>query len=166
MEMSLLSLLRAAHILCASLWVGAATMLTLFILPSVREAGPAGGSVMGAAVRRGVPTFMASVGGLTILSGLWLYWLWAQRLGSAAMHTTSGITLGIGAVSGIAALVIGAVILSPASKRLAALGAEGPPDEARKAQMTALQDRIAGAGKITVALMIVALVLMALSRYA
>ncbi|HKJ62902.1 MAG TPA: hypothetical protein VKA94_13070, partial [Hyphomicrobiales bacterium] len=56
------SLLRAVHILCAALWVGSATMLTLFILPSVREAGPAGGSVMGAAVRRGVPAFMASIG--------------------------------------------------------------------------------------------------------
>ncbi len=166
MEFSLLSLLRTAHILCASLWVGSATMLTLFILPSVREAGPAGGSVMGAAVRRGVPQFMASLGGLTVLTGLWLFWLWAHSVGAGAVHGTAGIMLGIGAVCGIAALIIGGAVLSPTSRKLAALGAEGLPDDARKAQMAALQNRLASMGKVSVILMIVALLLMALSRYA
>lgn len=163
---TLFSILRALHVLCAALWLGAGAMLTLFILPSVRDAGPAGGSVMGAAVRRGVPAFMASVGGLTILSGLWLYWLWARSVGSAGMHSTGGIMLGIGAACGIGAVILGGAVLSPTSKKIAALAAEGPPDEARKAQIGALQNRMASAGKLALTLMVLALLLMTLSRFA
>src|SRR6478735_4901492 len=82
MDIQMLSILRAAHILAAALWLGAGALLTLYIMPSIRCAGAAGGAVIAESMRRGLGIFMASTAGTTILTGLLLYWIWFGARGA------------------------------------------------------------------------------------
>src|SRR3954469_25825241 len=71
---ALFLILRAAHVLLATLWVGAVGFVTFFLMPALDEAGPAAGPVMGALVRRKIHVFMASIGGTTVVTGIYLYY--------------------------------------------------------------------------------------------
>jgi len=51
--------LRAAHVLLAALWLGAAFMLSVFVMPAVRDVGPGGGQFMQTLQRRKLHAFMA-----------------------------------------------------------------------------------------------------------
>jgi hypothetical protein len=163
MEIELSSVLRALHILTAALWIGAGAMLTLFIMPSIRRTGAAGGSVIAESMRRGLGTFMASVAGLAFLSGLSLYWLRFQMLGANAMHGISATLLAIGALAGVIAMIIGGAILGRTSRQLAQL-ASAATEEATTARIAALHRRAAAASKVALTLLVIALLLMVISR--
>ena len=72
MTATLFPWVRTLHILFAASWFGAATFLTLYLLPVVRQIGAPGGATMQALTTRGFHRFMAANAGLTVLSGLWL----------------------------------------------------------------------------------------------
>ena len=163
MEMQLLSILRAAHILAAALWLGAGALLTLYIMPSIRSAGAAGGAVIAESMRRGLGIFMASTAGTTILTGLLLYWIWFGARGASGSFGTGGIMLLIGAVAGLAAAIMGGSILGRASAELAQL-ATAPAGEATQARIAALHERGAAASKIVLTLLVSAMLLMIFSR--
>ncbi|HEY2396866.1 MAG TPA: hypothetical protein VGH81_12950 [Rudaea sp.] len=164
MEIQLFSVLRAAHILTAALWLGAGAMLTLYIMPSVRSIGAAGGSVMAELMRRGLGIFMASVAGLTILSGFLLFWMWSQARGPGAMHGTGAMLLSFGALAGIAAAIVGGAVLGRASHELARLAGAPAGDAATQSRIAALHRRGAAASKVTLTLLIAALLLMIFSH--
>src|SRR5678816_1429439 len=111
MEFQMLSILRAAHIVAAALWVGAGALLTLIIMPSIRSAGAAGGAVIAESMRRGMGIFMPSVAGTTILTGLLLYWIWFGARGAGANFGVGGIMLLIGALAGVVSAVMGGACL-------------------------------------------------------
>ena len=163
MDIPLSTIVRAVHILTAALWVGAAALLTLYIMPSIRSAGAAGGTVVAESMRRGLGAFMASVAGLTIVSGAWLYWIRYASLGAAGMHNAAGIGLTLGALAGFAAMILGGAILGRTSRALAEL-AGGPANEATQARIAALHRRGAAVSKVTLTLLVGALLLMVLSR--
>jgi len=163
MDIQMLSILRAVHILAASLWVGAGALLTLYIMPSIRSAGAAGGAVIAESMRRGLGIFMASTGGTTILTGLLLYWIWFTARGAGGSFGTGGVMLLVGAVAGVAAAIMGGAILGRTSAQLAEL-AGAPASEATQARITALHERGAAVSKIVLTLLIVALLLMIFSR--
>ena len=73
--MMLLLLLRVMHVLLGVFWAGTIMFVSLLLMPSVRDAGPDGGKVMLALMRRGYMTLIPIAAILTIVSGLWLYWL-------------------------------------------------------------------------------------------
>lgn len=163
MAMQWLFVLRAVHILAAALWVGAAAMLTLYIMPSVRASGAAGGVVVAEAMRRGVGVFMPSTAGVTILSGLWLYWLWFQGRGGEGLHSAGPIMLMLGALAGVTSAIIGGAVLGRTTHELATL-AGAPADTANQARIAALHRRGAAASKLVLTLLVAALLLMVLSR--
>jgi hypothetical protein len=160
-EIQLMSVLRAAHILAAALWLGAGAMLTLYILPSIRSTGAAGGSVIAEAMRRRLGVFMASAGGVTILAGLGLYWLQGRAAGGN--YRAGAIMLMIGALAGIAAAIIGGAILGRTSRELAEL-AGAPASEATQARIAALHRRGAAASRAFLTLLVAAMLLMIFSR--
>jgi len=163
MEFQMLSILRAAHIVAAALWVGAGALLTLIVMPSIRSAGAAGGAVIAESMRRGMGIFMPSVAGTTILTGLLLYWIWFAARGAGASFGVGGIMLLVGALAGLAAAIMGGAILGRTSVELAALAA-APAGEATQARIAALHERGAAVSKIVLTLLIVALLLMIFSR--
>ena len=69
--------------------VPAAAFLTLYLLPVARQLGPSGGTTMTALTGRGFHRFMAANSGLTILSGLWLYWTLTAGFAAPAMASRS-----------------------------------------------------------------------------
>jgi uncharacterized membrane protein len=165
---------RIVHVLAGAIWFGALTLLVFFIQPSGASLGPAGGPfVQELMARRRLPSFILSMGGLTVVAGLFLYWKDWHDYGSFSdwVSSDSGLVLTVGAVAAIAALMIGGAVVKPTLDRALALGAElmrggGPPPEDRAAELRALQMRARTFARIVFALLTIAILTMAAARYA
>jgi len=161
---------RAAHVLFAAIWVGATFFITYFLFPSLQDAGPAGGAVMGALMRRKLPVFQASLGGLAVVTGLYLYYRFTGGFDPALSGTRAAMVFGTGGIAGILALIIGGAIVSKNAKKMSELGARLPsaPEAERAAlgaQMAAARQRAATAARIVIVLQMIAVVLMAIGHY-
>jgi len=103
---------------------------------------------------------------LTVLSGLWMYWVFTHGFDSTIVAHGAGLALGIGGLCGIAAAVIGGAVIGRAAERAGKLSqqvAQLPDGEEREATMqsvTALQRRIATFSRLAVVLLVAALVAM------
>jgi hypothetical protein len=164
--MSLLVItLRLLHIVLGAFWVGTLIFFALFLIPSVRDAGPDGAKVMAALQRR---RFLDVV---TILSGFWLYWRISGGFSSAWVTSPSGLALGIGGALAIVAFLIGVGIMRPAALRAGALAQQAgalPQGSERSAQLAIVQQlrsRSVTAGRGVAVLLALATALMAVARY-
>jgi uncharacterized membrane protein len=164
-------ILRLLHIVTGALWVGAALLLSNFILPSVRALGPGGGPLMNqlAQVRK-LPIYMMAMAMLAMLSGLLIYWMNGQSFGSSWLASTPGRVFGLGGALAIAAGILGMALTSPAGKRMGELGAAiqaggKPPTPEQVAEMQRLQARIGTTSKAVAVLVVLATVCMATARY-
>lgn len=163
--------IRVLHVLMAAVWLGATAFVTFFLMPALQETGPAAGPVMGALMRRKVHAFMASIGGLTVLTGFYLYWRFTGGFDPATSGSRAARVFGAGGVAGIIALIIGGAVVGRNAKKMAALDArlasmpDGPERAAAAAEMTAARVRAASAGRIVLVLQAIALALMAVAHY-
>ena len=96
---------RALHILFAAFWVGSAVFLTLYVTPAIRTTGTHGAPVMAELTRRRMGGFIAAAAMLTLLSGLWMYWVFTRGFDSAILAHGAGLALGLGGLCGIVAAV-------------------------------------------------------------
>jgi uncharacterized membrane protein len=161
---------RAAHVLFAAVWVGATVFISTFLFPSLQESGPAAGPVMAALMRRKIQVFQASLGGIAVVSGLYLYYRFTGGFDPALSGTRAAMVFGTGGLCGLAALIIGGAVVSKNAKQMASLGARlsTAPDAERgtlAAQMARHRSRAAAASRIVVVLQLVAIVLMAIGHY-
>lgn len=162
--------LRAAHVLLAALWLGAAFMLSVFVMPAVRDVGQGGGQFMQTLQRRKLHSFMALAAVLTVLTGLWLYWRFTAGLDETVILSPGGLAFGIGGICGLLAMILGGAILGRGFARIVSLGerAAAGPEAERAAHMQdieTLRQRLGVAGKLILLLMVLALVLMAIGHY-
>jgi hypothetical protein len=169
--MTLIILLRLVHIVFGIFWVGAVVFMALYLIPSVRDAVPDGAKVMQALQRRHVLEIVPIAAGLTILSGLWLYW--HDSAGHAGWaRTPMGTTLGLGALFALAGFVVGVFVMRAATIQAGKLAASlqglpaGPEQDARAATVQRLRRRAAVSARWVAALLILAAGLMAVARYA
>jgi hypothetical protein len=164
-------LLRIVHILLGAFWAGTLFFFVIWLEPSLRAMGPAGGQVMGQLGKRGYLTWLPVIAGLTVLSGLVLYWLRFGLGGPTLMASRFAMTIGAGGVLAILALVLGVSVMRPAGVRLLELGAaamqaaDGPERERLLTQMNPLRDRLRATGRWVAALLAGAVVAMAMARY-
>lgn len=162
---------RTLHVLVAALWVGSGVFLAAFLMPTIRRLGPQAAPVSEGIAQRGMGLFLELTGGVTILSGLWLYWEFTQGLDPAISFSAPGITFGLGGLFGIAASIVGGGIIGRSVKRARQLGAtvavmaDGPEKSAHVATMARLRRRVALATRCDAILLVVALILMALGHY-
>lgn len=168
--MTLLLLMRFLHIVLGVFWAGTMVFTALFLLPSIRDAGPDGAKVGLALAKRRFMEIMPIVALVTILSGLWLYWRVSGGFQPAFMHSATGTTLGLGAASAIVAFVIGVTVVRPSMIRAAALGQSvaqaAPADrDALLAQAQALRLRAGAAGRLVALFLALTVTAMALARY-
>ena len=155
-----LVLLRLIHILTAVIWFGFGMTLTLYVAPAAVAAGDTGfrylkSLFLNTAFNRVIP--IAS--GLTTLAGILLY-----IVGNAASHfsQTGNIVLGIGAAAGLIATIHGGALTGRATTALGeALAKDGTP----LAQLNELAAKLLSHARISLVLMIVALVCMGSARY-
>jgi uncharacterized membrane protein len=163
-------LMRLLHIGLGVFWAGTAVFTATFLFPAIAEAGPDGAKVGAALMRRRFMQVMPPVAGLTILSGLYLYWKVSGGFQPSFMHSGMGMTLGLGAAAAIAPFVVGVAVMRPAMMRAGALAqsaAQAPPAE-RQAQLAAaeaMRQRGARAGQVVAVLVALAVTAMALARY-
>ena len=163
--------IRVLHVLLAAIWIGAGVYTAVFLTPAVAAAGPAGGQVMVGIVRRGLNAFLGTVGGLTIVSGIWLYWRFTGGFDPGVSSSTGGMAFSIGGVAGILAGVIGGAIVGrSASEMMASAGKmpslpDGPERGALAQRMAALRQRMATGTYVMIVLQVIALALMAIGHY-
>ena len=163
--------LRFVHVVSGILWVGGVVTATVFVLPAIRGTGPAGGSVMRyLLLNTKFGGYFPALGGLTVLSGLWMFWH-DDSASSGAFHSSDqGITLIIGGLAGILALIVGGAVIGRSfgqiAKILKAIDAGGgQPTPEQSAQMTALRAKMAGGSKIVLPSLLIAATAMAIARY-
>jgi uncharacterized membrane protein len=151
------------HVLFGIVWAGGAIVAGFFIIPSVLEAGPAGGMVMAGVTRRKLPVVLTVSATLVLLTGVRLYML---RFNSQWLVTPEGLALTLGAILGLGAFILGVFVQKPTAERLGALAAQvaasgAPPTSAQAAELQALRERLGRVAKLTAWHLLVAVVLMA-----
>ncbi len=160
-------LLRIIHIVGGAFWAGSAFLLAGYVGPAAGQAGPAGAKFMQSFVlgTRYVVAISAAAG-LTVLTGLLLYWRASGGLQTEWMSTGTGVMFTIGGLAGISALVAG-ILTGSTSRKLAEFGAslEGPPTPEQGAEIAQLQNRLANLGAISSVLLVIALIAMASAQY-
>ena len=164
---------RILHIVAGVAWVGALTLLVLYLQPSARAIGPAAGPFMQELVgRRRLTNFLAGIGGVTVLAGLFLYWHDWDASGSLGdwLGTRFGAVMTVGAIAAIIGLIVGVLGARPATDRLVALGARiasagRPPTAEEVAEVQALQARARRLAIVVLTLLVISTLAMAIARY-
>jgi putative copper export protein len=156
------------HILSAIVWAGGVITLSFFIVPSVLEAGPAGGAVMANVTKRRMPTVLITSAIVVILTGLRLYMM---RFVPSWLATPQGIVLTLGAILGLGGFAIGVFVQRPLVDRLSALAMKvassgAPPSPAQAAELQSMRDRLRRMARITGFHLLGAATLMAIHRLA
>jgi uncharacterized membrane protein len=163
--------IRVLHVLLAALWVGATGFIVFFLMPAVTQAGPAAAPVIGAIARRGLNAFMGAVGGITVLSGFYLYYRLTGGFDPSLSATRGAMVFGTGGILGLAGLIIGGSLVGRNGQlmgKLAGQAASLPEGAERAALMTRAATARARAttwGRILLVLQLVALACMALGHY-
>jgi uncharacterized membrane protein len=162
--------LRIVHILGGVFWAGGAFALIGFVSPAARQAGPAGGKFMQElTLRTRWTTAVGAAAGLTVLSGLLLYWRASGGLRPEWLSSGPGVTFTLGGLAALIAMGIG-IQVGNTSQRMAEVGkqieaAGGPPSPENAAKLAAFQARLQSLGSLTVVLLVVTLLAMASARY-
>jgi putative copper export protein len=163
--------LRIVHVVAGVFWVGAVFLLIGFIAPTARELGPPAAPFLAhLAGKKRITEVILAAAGVTILAGLLMYWRVSGGLDPDWIGSAYGLTLTIGAISGIVAFVIGLTVVRPTNNATLALGREiaeggGPPTPEQAARMQALQARGRTTGRILLLLLLVAVAAMASAQY-
>jgi uncharacterized membrane protein len=169
--MILLLLLRVVHILLGVFWAGTIIFAGVLLMPSVRDAGPDGGKVMLALMRRGYMTVVPVAALLTILSGIWLYGMNISLAGPVWAGSMPARVYGIGAVAALVAFVLGMTVMRPNAVKLRVImealpgTPEGPARAALMAEMTTPRAKMTAAAPWVAGLLAVSTVCMAVARY-
>jgi uncharacterized membrane protein len=167
----LLILLRVVHVVAGVFWAGAVLFVVHFLEPAVRDAGPDGARVMQALQKRRYLDVMPAVALLTVVSGFCLYWRIFGRFHPGPGASGAELWLGVGGLASLIAFVIGVTVMRPSSVRIGRLGAElaqAPParKEAIGAELARVRGRMRIAGRWMAALLSIAILCMAVGRYA
>jgi uncharacterized membrane protein len=155
--------LRLVHIIGGVYWVGTAMFLAFFAEPAILKSGEKGDAFL-----RQLYTgtkFGASMGAsslLTTLAGLVLYYKVSGHFNADWMQSANGVVLSIGAVAGLLAAGHGMAALGPKSGQYETLVTSGTASDQ---EINHLRDYLFKHGRISLGLMLVAVVGMASARY-
>jgi uncharacterized membrane protein len=160
---------RLIHIVAAIVWVGGTVLFFFYIEPTINKLGPDAEKFVDEFVnKRKVPVYFAAASTITVVGGLILYY---RDAGGFQLWTSGvGPVFTIGAVAGIIAWLGGGILVSPAVKKVAAIGAEmkaagGPPSGELIGRMQAAQHRLRQIGMWDLVFVGIAVVCMEAGRY-
>ncbi len=167
----MLFLLRLLHIVVGAFWVGTVVFVALFLVPSLRAAGPGAAPVMAHLVQvRRLPIVLLTSAWITLLSGAALAWHDAGPLGFRWFSAGPGRVFGLGAVLAFVATLIGMAVNVPAARSIAMItsrsqSAGRPPSPEEQVELERLRARMGKAGNVAAVLLVLALMAMAVARY-
>jgi uncharacterized membrane protein len=160
---------RLFHIVAGAFWVGSVFLFVLFIQPSAAAIGPTSAPFIAELLgKRRLVDRIVALGLVTVLAGLVMYLKdWDDY--ANFLDTRFGEALTLGGLCAIAALVVGIVVTRPGVRRMLVLGrqaaeASGPPSPEVGAEMAAIQRRLKVAARVSFALLVVAVALMATAQ--
>ncbi len=163
--------LRVLHIFAGMFWAGGAIVFALFVEPNASALGPAGIPFMQRlAGSSGYAKWMGVAAAVTTLAGAWLLWLRSAGFSSVWFSTGFGLTITLGAITGIGGALVGFLVQAPTSARLgrvsqAVAKTGGPPTQAQLAEIAASQRRLQLGGRLTALLLALTVIFMAAARY-
>jgi uncharacterized membrane protein len=169
----LMVVLRLVHILAGVLWVGSVFLFVVYVQPSAAAIGPAGAPFMAELLgKRRLVDRIIAIGATAVVAGLLMYWKDWHNFASFGdwIGSHSGLAFTIGGLAAISALGIGVFGTRPNVQRLLARGREvaasgGPPTPEVAAEIGALQGRLRTLARVSLGLLIVAVLLMSTARY-
>jgi uncharacterized membrane protein len=159
--------LRLVHIISGVFWVGASLVMFFFVGPTLVATAEAGQKFAQHLMTKTRFTAVITVSAiLTVLAGYALYWRDSDGFSSTWLHTGQGLGFGVGALFALIGLVFG-IIVGNSNGALAKLGLQiqGKPTPEQMAQIGALRKRLSLVSPINAYSLIIALLLMAISRY-
>jgi hypothetical protein len=164
----LLIILRLIHLFSGVAWVGGGAFTILYAGPTAQQMGPEGGRFMQNLMGR-ASQFFSIVAGLTVLSGLALYWFVSGRLNPAWITSGTGLMLTIGGVAGLVAMIHGGAVLGRIGRQMEEIGkriqtAGGPPTPEQMAEMGSLQESQRTHGAVSLILFALALIGMSVAQ--
>jgi uncharacterized membrane protein len=163
--------LRLIHILAGVFWAGTVFFFASFLLPSMRDAGPAAGAVTKQLIAvRKYPRAILIIASLTVLSGFALYGMDISMSNGAFARSRTGMVFGIGGISATLTIIMGLIIMTPTANKMAALGAAiqaagKPPTPEQAAEQARLGKKMGIGTQIGAFLLLIAVVCMAIARY-
>jgi uncharacterized membrane protein len=164
-------LLRVLHVGGGVVWAGAAIAFAGFVEPTATAAGPEGGRFLQRlAAESGYSQAMSVAGLLTVVAGLWLFSLDSNGFRPEWMASGQGVMLSVGALTGLAAAVVGLGVQARNAMRLAAVvkamqGRAGGPTPEQVGQVEALRMKLRNGGRLAALLLGITVVCMATARY-
>jgi hypothetical protein len=163
--------IRALHVLLGALWLGFTVLMAYFLMPAMEDAGPAGAKVAAGLERHRLMVAFGAISGLTVLSGIWLYWRYTAGFNPAISRSHAGMAFGLGGVLGIIAAILGGSVVGRSMKRAGALAATAAsaPEADRGpllSQAAALRARARATAKLLSILLSITIILMATAAYA
>ncbi len=134
-----------------------------FIAPSAKRTGPAAGPFMQTLLRARVADYMFGAALVAVGAGLWLFF----STGGVRSGSWQGWALNLGALAGVAAILVGGIVQRPTGAKIQRLGAAaaaagGPPTQEQASELGRLQARMGAAASTTALLVATAVVGMAL----
>jgi hypothetical protein len=163
--------MRALHVVCAALWLGSTAMLGLFVMPAIDRLGANAGAVMTNLQKTGLNAFMGSIGGLTVLSGFYLYWHFTAGFDPTLSGSAEGICFGVGGLLGLGAAIVGGSVVGRGARSLAAAGAELAATTEASARTALLADierlraQVKTFGHLVMTMLLIAMILMSVAHY-
>ena len=162
--------LRAAHVLLAAVWVGATVFTSILLMPVIESSGPIGGQIMQSLEKKGMTAFFGAMGGITVLTGIYLYWRFTGGFDPEVSRSHAGMAFGIGGVCGLLAVIIGGSVIGRSSRKMLGVMEQLPKaSDAQKAALmqeaAMLRGRMKTFGTLVLLLQVVALLTMAVAHY-
>jgi len=162
--------LRAAHVLLAAVWVGATVFTSILLMPVIESSGPVGGQIMQSLEKKGMTAFFGAMGGITVLTGIYLYWRFTGGFDPEVSRSHAGMAFGIGGVCGLLAVIIGGSVIGRSSRKMLGVMEQLPKaSDAQKAALmqeaAMLRGRMKTFGTLVLLLQVVALLTMAVAHY-
>lgn len=164
--------LRLVHVVLGIYWAGSIFFFATILQPAVQDLGPDGGKVMVKLFERGYLTIVPIAAILTVLSGWSLIWIISDGFTPAWMGSHMDIALSTGGLLATIALLMGLMVMRPAALQIWDIAKEMPTltDDAaraeRMARLGALRMKTGNAARIIFLVLVVAVALMAVARYA
>jgi uncharacterized membrane protein len=161
---------RVLHIMLGAMWLGTAVFVSLLLMPAMRDAGPDAGKVMLGLGKRRVDAYVASISGLTVLTGLWLFWRYTDGFNPAFMRSAGAHIFATGGILGIIAAVLATSVVGRNMKRAIALlketeAADAAARPALMARVAQHRQKAGTGGRIVMVLLVITMTLMAVGHY-
>ena len=164
-------ILKLIHIIAATFWVGSNMFMALFLYPTGKKSGEEGNKFLSNLPKTNkFPILMSIMSMLTIISGFGLIAIISGGFQISFFTTVQGIGLASGGILAILGFLHGFFVIKPCGEKLAEIGKNIALNKVKKNdniknEIENLNYKIASSTNFECSILVIALVLMIISKY-